>query len=716
MAINLFIAPTGMHCGLTSICLGLVRALDAIGVRVGFYKPVGQGTGNHYEVDRSVQFVKAHTTLSPPDALPLKQAQDLLNRHQSENLMEDLIGRYEEASTDFDVMVVEGLVPDSSEPYTSRLNVEIAGILAADVILVSAPGARTPTELDRDLDFSARLFTGAGNTGVIGAILNKVGEPLDDQPSLEPGLNMIKQDQDWAQACRIFASGRMKLLGIMPWKAELLASRTADIAAHLNARVLNEGQIAERRVQRVSISARTRPNMVETLRPGTLLVTPGDREDILVATAMAAVSGVPLAGLLLTGGLMPDSRTIHFCRAALDSGLPVLGTELDTFHTAHELASMGREVPTDDVERIENVMNAVASQLDTDWLQDRLLVNREPRLSPPAFRYRLSQRARKANKRIVLPEGNEPRTVQAAIICQERGLAGCVLLGKREEIESVAESKGVALHKEIVIIDPDEVRENYVEPMVRLRKHKGLAPDMALALLEDNVVLATMMVALGEIDGLVSGAVHTTANTIRPALQLIKTHPESKVVSSVFFMCLPEQVLVYGDCAVNPDPDAEALADIAIQSAESAETFGITPRVAMISYSTGESGTGKDVEKVREATRIARQRRPDWLIDGPLQYDAAAIEEVARSKAPDSPVAGKATVFIFPDLNTGNTTYKAVQRSANVVSIGPMLQGLRKPVNDLSRGALVEDIVFTIALTAVQAAQVAAKEERDLIS
>jgi len=281
-----------------------------------------------------------------------------------------------------------------------------------------------------------------------------------------------------------------------------------------------------------------------------------------------------------------------------------------------------------------------------------------------------------------------------------------VLIGDRKEIDSVVATLGLTLPDDIEVIEPAAVRSRYVAPMVNLRKHKGLTPQLAEAMLEDNVVLGTMMVALDEADGLVSGAVHTTANTVRPALQLIKTHDQARVVSSVFFMLLPEQVVVYGDCAINPDPNAEELADIAIQSAQSAEAFGIEPVVAMISYSTGESGTGQDVDKVREATRIARERRPDLLIDGPLQYDAAAIESVGRSKAPDSKVAGRATVFIFPDLNTGNTTYKAVQRSANVVSIGPMLQGLRKPVNDLSRGALVEDIVFTIAITAVQAKQV----------
>ncbi|MAL98353.1 MAG: phosphate acetyltransferase [Alteromonadaceae bacterium] len=709
MAINLFVAPTGLNCGLTSVCLGLVRALDAIGIRVGFYKPIGQPVQRLAELDRSVHFVRARTSLNPPDPRPLKQAQELLNRHRSGVLMEDIIGTYEDAADDFDVMVIEGLVPDSSEPYTSRLNVEIARNLGADVILVTAPGSREPAEIDRDLDFSARLFAAPEDPDVIGVVLNKVGEPREAHPSLEPRAVEPVTGRDWMKECRILASGRLKLLGVVPWQPQLLAPRMADIVSYLDADVLNAGHLEQRRVQRLTVCARTLPNMVETLRPGTLIVTPGDREDIIVAVAMAAVTGVPLAGLLLTGGLTPDQRTIHLCRAALESGLPVLRTGLDTYHTAYRLAEMGTEVPSDDLDRIESVMDAVASHLDTAWLQDRLKIDREPRLSPPAFRHQLSQRARKANKRIVLPEGNEPRTVQAAVICHERGLARCVLIGQRAEIETVAESQGVTLPDDIVIIDPAEVRDNYIEPMVELRKHKGLAPDMAAAQLEDNVVLATLMVAMGEMDGLVSGAVHTTANTIRPALQLIKTHADAKVVSSVFFMCLPDQVLVYGDCAVNPDPDAEALADIAIQSAESARTFGIEPRVAMISYSTGSSGSGADVEKVRKATKIAQKLRPDWLIDGPLQYDAAAIEDVARSKAPDSPVAGRATVFIFPDLNTGNTTYKAVQRSANVVSIGPMLQGLRKPVNDLSRGALVEDIVFTIALTAVQAEQVANK-------
>ena len=379
-----------------------------------------------------------------------------------------------------------------------------------------------------------------------------------------------------------------------------------------------------------------------------------------------------------------------------------------------ELAKHGKQleciglvtVPADvQVAQAQEAAKAVAAQLNADVLGSELAKPVATHLAPAAFRYQMMARARAANKRIVLPEGNEPRTIAAAAICENKGIARCVLLAKKAEVEAVAQSKGITLPASLEIIDPDSIRERYIAPMVELRKSKGLTPEQAAEQLQDTVVLGTMMLATGDVDGLVSGAVHTTANTIRPALQLIKTAPGASLVSSVFFMLMPDQVLVYGDCAVNPNPTAEQLADIAIQSADSAKAFGIEPKVAMISYSTGSSGSGPDVETVTAATKLAQQKRPDLHIDGPLQYDAASVPSVGKQKAPDSKVAGQATVFVFPDLNTGNTTYKAVQRSAHVLSVGPMLQGLNKPVNDLSRGALIEDIVYTIALTAIQAVQ-----------
>jgi phosphate acetyltransferase len=468
---------------------------------------------------------------------------------------------------------------------------------------------------------------------------------------------------------------------------------------------MNPGEMQTRRVKSTAMLARTVPNLLYTFTAGAMLATPADRNDVIIAVSMAALGRIPLAGLILTGDTEIDQRIIEFCRPALDTGLPIFRVTTNSYETATKLYQLSPEVPVDDLERMQTAMAHVAQSIDVDWLISRSKTELDFRMSPAAFFHQITEKARAAQKRIVLPEGAEPRTIRAAAICAQRGIAHCVLLGDPREIEAVAKSQDLNLPADIEVLDPAAARPRYIQSLFELRKEKGLSLHMAASQLEDNVVLGTMMLAKGNVDGLVSGAIHSTANTIRPALQIIKTGPNAKVVSSIFFMCLPDQVLVYGDCAVIPDPDAETLADIAVQSADSAAAFGISPRVAMISYSTGESGSGADVDKVREATKLAKSRRPDLLIDGPLQYDAAFMPDVAKTKAPDSPVAGRATVFIFPDLNTGNTTYKAVQRSANIISIGPILQGLKRPVNDVSRGALVDDIVYTIALTAIQATQ-----------
>ena len=702
----LFMAPTSPGTGLTSVCLGLVRALDSMGVRVGFLKPVAQPLTDPDDCDRSIYFARKVLRQEHPDPIQLSEAQRLVSQGEQDLLMEQVVGMFQSLEESCDVVVVEGLAPVEATAYMTRINMNIARTLNAEVILVAAPGNMDPDELDAHLNLAARLYASPEDPDVIGCILNKVNAPENNEAPLQyltHSAHWQRPQHDYARECESFRKPGFHLIGSIPWRPDLIAPRTKDVARWLDTLPIHMGDAAHRRVMRISVVARTVPNMVEQLTPGTLVVTPGDREDILIATAMAALTGRPLAGIILTGNLQPDPRTLRLCQKALDTGLPVLSTQHDSYLAANLLSRMNTEVPTDDIERVERVMDAVASALDVRWLTEQVQVPRKRRMSPAAFRYFLSKKAREADKRIVLPEGDEPRTVRAAAICHERKLARCVLLGKPDSVRSVAEAQGVQLPPEIEIVDPDAIRSRYVAPMVELRKHKGLTPQMAEAQLEDNVVLGTMMLALDEVDGLVSGAVHTTANTVRPALQLIKTRKDAKLVSSVFFMLLPDQVVVYGDCAINPDPNAEELADIAIQSAESARLFGIEPKVAMISYSTGTSGSGADVEKVRKATEIAKTLRPDLIIDGPLQYDAAANADVARIKAPNSPVAGQATIFIFPDLNTGNTTYKAVQRSANVVSIGPMLQGLRKPVNDLSRGALVDDIVFTIAITAVQA-------------
>ncbi len=709
MAKAIFLAPTGPGAGLTSVALGLVHALDRRGVPVGFCKPITQLHVTDTGPERSTEMARHIAHLDPPEPLAEREAQEMLAQEREDELLEQVVARYERAAENASIVVVEGLVPRRDEGFLTALNAKIARGLDADTVIVTAPGNSTLEQLQELLELAVQPYGGVNHERLPGCILNLVGAPVDQagQPRFEyvdeeeGGLDAAGQALNYT-ACPVFQTDKFQMLGCIPWRRDLMAPRVRDVARFNHGEILHEGDL-DRRVRHVTVIARSLANFCTYLRPGALIITPGDRDDVLLAACMAALNGIPIAGLLLTGGLRPSPPVWELCRAGLATGLPVLSVPYETIVSVLNISRINKEVPLDDRDRLEQVVGTVASYLSLGWIDQLLTRTQERRLSPPAFRYRLVEQARRANKRIVLPEGDEPRTIQAAVDCQRRGIAHCILLGEPQHIRQVAARGGVELSDDMEIIDPQQVIERYVEPMVELRKAKGLTPEVAEEQLQDPVVLGTMMLHQGDVDGLVSGAVHTTANTIRPALQLIKTAPGASLVSSIFFMCLPDQVLVYGDCAVNPNPSAKDLADIAIQSAESAEAFGIEPRVAMLSYSTGESGIGGDVESVRAATRIARELRPNLLIDGPLQYDAAAIKAVAQSKAPDSQVAGRATVFIFPDLNTGNTTYKAVQRSADVISIGPMLQGLRKPVNDLSRGALVEDIVFTIALTAIQA-------------
>ncbi|HZC58616.1 MAG TPA: phosphate acetyltransferase [Chthoniobacterales bacterium] len=690
-----FLAPAGTGVGLTTVALGLVSALDQRGIRVAFFKPVAQASEGDSGPERSTHFIRKTTTLRPADPIPLSIATKTISEQGIDQLMGHVIAAYGESTASADVVVVEGLLPAKDDSYLGVVNNEVIRTLNAQVILVASRAGKTIEQLDAQIEYVANAFGGLEK--ILGVIINRY--PTDKR---EAGAGLIDRLR---QESRLFSRKQLALVGVVPENRELTYCRTIDIQRHLNAEVVNAGEINDRRVKTTQLLARTVPNLLHTLTPGAILLTPADRSDIILAVCMAALSHIPIAGLILTGDAEPEERILRFCHPAFGTGLPLLRVGTNSYDTATHLYELSSEVPVDDLQRIEDAIEHVAQNLDTDWLISQSRKELDFRLSPAAFLHQLTEKARAANKRIVLPEGVEPRTIKAAAICARRGIARCVLLGEASEVHAVARSQDVDLLENLEILSPAELRSKYVRPLFEMRKHKGLSMEMAASQLEDNVVLGTMMLALSEVDGLVSGAIHSTANTIRPALQIIKTKPNATAVSSIFFMCLPEQVLVYGDCAVIPDPDAETLADIAIQSADSAAAFGIPPRVAMISYSTGDSGAGLDVEKVRAATRLGQQKRPDIPIDGPLQYDAAFMPDVAKAKAPDSPVAGRATVFIFPDLNTGNTTYKAVQRSANVISIGPMLQGLKRPVNDLSRGALVDDIVYTIALTAVQATQ-----------
>lgn len=713
MRTTLLVAPAGRRVGLTTACLGIVRALDRQGLRVAFAKPIV-----NRDPDNSAALVALGAHLWPHLPVPRQTAESLLAAGDDQTLMEHVVEIANRAGSDAEVLVVEGMSPEAGMVHATRVNELVLKALDAELVLVASPRKQTPAEIAESVAIAAHGYGALAEGRSVGCVLNRIcasdgrGHEVEVE-SFGPvcsdcagvGAPVPKALGDEYRGA-LKAEG-LRLLGLIPCNGELAAPRVKDVAAAMGARLLFAGEAATRRVRDVALCAMNVPGSLRAMRPGALIITPGDRSDILLTAAMAVQSGTPLAGIVLTGGVEPDPRVLNLCRKAFEGGLPLLSVKGSSYRSAASLASMNTEIPADDAERVEGTMNFVADQLDREWTAAFAKATRVPRLSPPAFRHRLVEAARTARKRIVLPEGTEPRTIAAAGIIGARGIAQCVLLGSPDEIRDVAARQGTTLGEGVEIVDPAAVAGRYVAPLVERRRAKGMTPDRAEVELQDPIVVGTMMLALDEADGLVSGAVHTTAHTIRPALQLIKTAPGCNLVSSVFFMCLPDQVLVFGDCAVNPNPSAEELADIAVQSADSAIAFGIPARVAMLSYSTGASGAGEDVEKVVRATRIAKELRPDLLIDGPLQYDAAVMADVARLKAPGSPVAGQATVLVFPDLNTGNVTYKAVQRSANVVSMGPMLQGLAKPVNDLSRGCLVEDIVFTVNLTAVQAIQAA---------
>ncbi|HTA10911.1 MAG TPA: phosphate acetyltransferase [Streptosporangiaceae bacterium] len=706
MVRSLLIVPTSAGVGLARTGLGLVRALDRQGVNVAFVKPVAQPRADG-SPDRSVGLVAAISSLRAPEPLSTAELEQLLAKRGLHAALEQIIAVLEPVHDRSDVVIVEALTPGPARLYAIEINQALARALDADVLLVTSwpePDAtsgedRTHRTSDPGLDPIAAVVENLAETLAIAASGYWSGEQARVVGCV---VNGVPEDPyAAAQLCEILEQRGLRLRAAVPLRRELTWLRVRDLVQELDPKVLSAGDLS-RRIKDVAVFAQGVPGGLRVLTEGRLVVVPGDRHDVVMAACLAELNGTHLAALLLSAGIMPDPRVWELTQAAFATGLPILVVDDDSYQAAARVADLDPGLPVDDLERIEGVTDSIADALDTAWLESLPASTRLRRLSPAAFRHRLVELARTADACVILPEGTEPRIVQAAVACAERGIARSVLLGSPDEVARLARSLGLRLPDGVSVVDPQSVAQRFVAPLAQLRQHRGWTEEIAREHLADPIVVATMMLQQGEVDGMVAGAVHTTSATVRPALQILGTMPGSRLVSSVFFMCLPDEVVIYGDCAINPQPDADDLADIAIQSAASARTFGIEPRVAMISFSTGTSGSGSTVDKVAEATRIVRERAPELAVDGPLQYDAAAVASVGHIKRPGSPVAGRANVFIFPDLDTGNTTYKAVQRSAQVVSVGPMLQGLAKPVNDLSRGALVDDIIYTLALTAIQ--------------
>ncbi len=703
---TLLVVPSAAGAGVARTCLGLVRALDRRGVNVAFVKPVAQPRPDG-DPDRSIELVAAISALRPPEPLSTAELEQHLGQGGVDAVLEKIVAAWEPVYERSHVIVVEGLSPGPARLYASALNQALARTLDADVVLACSwpaaaaggqarpgrgaePGPGLTTGIIESLADALAITASGYRSGESARVVGCVVRSL---PARDPAAA--------AQLREALSRHGLRLIAAVHHRPELGWLRVRDLVRELDPQVLSEGDLS-RRIKDVAVFAQGVPGGLRVLTEGRLVVVPGDRHDVVMAACLATLNGTRLAALLLSAGIVPDPRVWELTLAASATGLPILVADDDSYETATRVRDLDPGLPADDLDRVDGVVNGIADALDTSWLESLPGPARSRRLSPAAFRYQAVEMARSADALVVLPEGTEPRTLQAAAMCAERGIARSVLLGPPDQVAGLARSLGLQLPDGVTVVDPRTIAERYVAPLADLRQHRGWTEEIAREHLADPIMVGTMMLQQGEVDGLVAGAVHTTAATVRPALQILGTRPGARLVSSVFFMCLPDEVVVYGDCAINPQPDAEDLADIAIQSAASARALGIEPRVAMISFSTGTSAVGGDVDKVAEATRIVREREPDLAVDGPLQYDAAAIASVARSKRPGSAVAGRASVFVFPDLDTGNTTYKAVQRSAQVVSIGPMLQGLAKPVNDLSRGAMVDDIIYTLALTAIQ--------------
>ncbi|WP_327295176.1 MULTISPECIES: phosphate acetyltransferase [unclassified Streptomyces] len=666
--------------------LGVMELLTRQVDRVGIFRPLV-----HDGPDRMFELLRSRYRLSQDPAsvygMDYHEASALQAEQGTDELVSHLVGRFHEVARGYEVVLVLGTDFAATQlPDELALNARLANEFGASVIAVVGGKGQPPEFVRSETRNAYRAYEALG-CDVITMAVNRVA----------PG--------DRAELAAQLAAQLPVPCSVLPDEPALAAPTVAQISHALGGTVLlgDEAGLARDALDFVFGGAML-PNLLNALTPGCLVVTPGDRSDLVVGSLAAHSAGTPpIAGVLLTLDERPGEAILRLA-GRLAPGTPVVAVTGGSFPTAGELFALEGRMDAATPRKAETALGLFERHVDSAELLDRLSVARSGRVTPMMFEHELLETARADRRRVVLPEGTEERVLRAADILLRRGVCELTLLGDPETVRKKAADLGIDLSRADVT-DPvtSGLRQRFAEVYAKLRAHKGVSVELAHDVVADPSYFGTLMVQEGLADGMVSGTVHSTAATIRPAFEIIKTKEDASIVSSVFFMCLADKVLVYGDCAVNPDPDDRQLADIAIQAAATAAQFGVEPRIAMLSYSTGTSGSGADVDKVRRATELVRAARPDLLIEGPIQYDAAVEPSVAATKLPGSAVAGQASVLIFPDLNTGNNTYKAVQRSAGAVAVGPVLQGLRKPVNDLSRGALVEDIVNTVAITAIQA-------------
>lgn len=692
---NIYITGTDRNSGKSIIMLAMMEMLTGYAGKIGFFRPIIHAGD---QKDDLIEFITyRYQPEFPYEAMygcQSDQARELVANEQYDELHKIILGKYRALKSQCDfVLCIGSDYRHGDSIFEFDFNAEVANNLSCQMMPVMHGADQDNIQILNNLAHLKHELH-EHDSDVLAVVINGVASK-----QIEPLRALLSHHHEFP-------------IYIVPIELSLEKPSMGNIAHALGAKMLsNDNKALGREIYQYKVAAMLVPDFLDYLETGDMIITPGDRADIILASLMAyhSTSYPQISGLLLTGDQQPAEQVKKLIDGLGDLPFAVLGIHHDTFTTAMQVSQIPARLHSADDRKIAKALGLVESNIDMNELRQRLRSHVTHKMTPLMFEYDLLQRAKAKKQHIVLPEGTEERILRAAEILLLRDVVKITLLGNEAKIRQKIQALALKL-TDVEIIDPmtSELRQMFAQAYYEARKHKNIVYATAFDLMGDVSYFGTLMIHLGFADGMVSGAVHSTQHTIRPAFEIIKTKPGVSIVSSVFFMCLEDQVLVYGDCAVNPNPSAEELAHIAISSAETAKNFNIEPKVAMLSYSTGDSGKGEAVDKVREAVKIAKQLRPDLKLEGPMQYDAAVDFGVAQTKLPGSEVAGHATVFIFPDLNTGNNTYKAVQRSSGAIAVGPILQGLNKPVNDLSRGCTVPDIVNTVIITAIQAQESAA--------
>ncbi|MGB0389927.1 MAG: phosphate acetyltransferase [Salibacteraceae bacterium] len=694
MAKSIYISSSEPYSGKTLVALGCFEVALRHTKKVALFKPIVRDKETGHK-DHNIELILDHHGLSQryesTYAIQRGEALDLLAHDKFDVFIERVINKYKELEENYDFVICEGTdyIGEGSE-FELDLNALIAKNLGIPVLILGQGLGRDIDDIVNPIQWAIQSYQD-NNCKILGTIINKV------QPERRKEL-LEKLALELPESAGV--------LSAIPAEKILSSPTVGEVASQLNAKVIFGKEHLNNLVYDFQTVAMRLENYFKFMTEKSLAITPGDRTDILIGALQASLSSKRpnISGIVLTGGLLPSKQTMEVIDG-LPNTIPVLSVNEFTYETSISAAKVKPSMSEKDTDKIALSLSLFDKYVESTKFFRKLSDIGDQGMTPKMFLYHLRKTAKEARRKIVLPEGNDVRILKAIQILQTQNLVDIVVLGNAEAVINLAKVNNVDIDFEMLeIIDPQtsELRVKYATEFFELRKHKGVNMDMALDAMTDVSYFGTMMVHNNDAHGMVSGAAHTTQHTIRPALQIIKTSEGSNTVSSVFFMLLEDRVVSYGDCAINPDPNAQQLAEIAISSADTTRKFGIEPKVAMLSYSSGSSGKGADVEKVREATEIVKTLRPDILVEGPIQYDAAVDKEIGQKKLPGSPVAGQASVLVFPDLNTGNNTYKAVQRETGALAVGPVLQGLRKPVNDLSRGCLVEDIVNTVTITAIQ--------------